>query len=116
MSEMCPGRETLSELRPAFHRHLDEALFIIRFAEVSLMRSILKLFDPMEERMLQEDLRRKREVLPGETDDGDEPLAIKFDPAAEGAAKVECYRCHVCGYESDRAEFCPRCLADTMRR
>jgi hypothetical protein len=65
---------------------------------MSLMESFLRIVDPVEARAREEDRRIQRE-LPKRAIAGDPPL----------------HRCRICGLEDQSPEYCPDCLADTMR-
>jgi len=70
---------------------------------MSIIQSLKRLFDPVEYRQEQKDLKRKAEKqeLEGQPD---------LPPA-----KAEHRRCRLCGWEGE-ALYCLRCLAETMER
>jgi rubrerythrin len=66
---------------------------------MSIIESLRKLTDPVRARAAEEERRVVRE-LPRR--------------AATGAPPH--FRCRVCGQEEEQGGYCPRCLADTMKR
>ncbi len=76
---------------------------------MSIVRSLIWLFDHNEERKKREDEKRWQQQLdPGSPDDGPEPPSLQV---REGERR---YRCKFCGREERQARYCPDCLADTM--
>jgi rubrerythrin len=61
---------------------------------MSMLDWLRTLVDPVAQRAIAEDRRRKVEA----------PLSAPRNPSLS---------CRVCGYEGE-GRFCPRCLADTM--
>jgi hypothetical protein len=70
---------------------------------MSIIQSLKRLFDPVEYRQEQKELKRKAEKqeLEGQPD---------LPPP-----KAEHRRCRLCGWEGE-ALYCLRCLAETMER
>ena len=67
---------------------------------VSIVESLKKLVDPVRARQEEEERRADRE-RPDADDDGGPPPPKR--------------RCRVCGHEGPERQFCPDCLAETMR-
>ena len=66
---------------------------------MSIVESLVKLVDPAQAQEREEERRKAREQ-PKREASGDPPL----------------YACRVCGLEDTQGDFCPTCLAGTMRR
>lgn len=76
---------------------------------MSIVRSLIWLFDRNQERELQAEQKRwEQQFAPGEPDEG--------PPAPESAleATPPRSRCRVCGRIEEAARYCPECLADTL--
>lgn len=78
---------------------------------MSIVESLRRLVDPvghrheeLRRRALREEPRREEAGGPPEEDE-----AAERDPAVQ-------YRCRVCGHVSEDRSYCPKCLADTMRK
>jgi len=70
------------------------------FGDMGIVESLKKLVDPEQARREAEGLRVAREL-----------------PQREGAgAPPDLYRCRVCAHEGPERLFCPKCLAETMRK
>jgi hypothetical protein len=70
---------------------------------MSILQSLKRLFDPIEYRHEQKELKRKAETRESEGQPDDPPLA------------QERWRCRLCSYEG-ASRYCMRCLAETMER
>jgi len=66
---------------------------------MSIVESLIKLVDPVQARQREEERRVQREQ-PKHEPQGDPPRFV----------------CRVCGLEDTQGDFCPSCLAGTMRR
>jgi rubrerythrin len=66
---------------------------------MSIVESLKKLVDPVAARVAEEQRRKQREQ-PTRDDAGPPPAN---------------YACRICGYRGSEPEFCPTCLAGTMR-
>ena len=73
---------------------------------MSIIQSLKRLFDPIEFRQEQRDLKRKAEK---------QELDGQLDDPPPKAAAAEHRRCRLCGWEGE-ALYCLRCLAETMER
>lgn len=62
------------------------------------MESFLKIVDPVQAQAREEDRRIQRE-----------------QPKREAAGAPPLHRCRICGLEDEVTDYCPVCLADTMR-
>jgi len=67
---------------------------------VSIVESFKKLVDPARARQEEEERRADRE---------------RPDADGEGGPPPPKRRCRVCGHEGPEPQFCPDCLAETMR-
>jgi rubrerythrin len=65
---------------------------------MSIVESLLKIVDPVEAHRREEERKAVREE-PKRDDSGDPPRFV----------------CRVCGLEDTQGNFCPSCLAGTMR-
>ncbi|MES1208642.1 MAG: hypothetical protein ABUS79_22115 [Pseudomonadota bacterium] len=66
---------------------------------MSIIESLRKLVDPVQARAEEEERRVLRE-----------------QPVREAKGAPPRFRCRVCAQEDDQGGYCPRCLADTMKR
>ena len=66
---------------------------------MSIVESLLKIVDPAEAQRREEERKAVREQ-PKRDDSGDPPRFV----------------CRVCGLEDTQGNFCPSCLAGTMRK
>jgi rubrerythrin len=66
---------------------------------MSIIESLRKLTDPVQARAAQEESRVVRE-----------------HPKRAATGAPPHFRCRVCGQEEEQGGYCPRCLADTMKR
>ena len=71
---------------------------------MSIIQSLKRLFDPVEYRQEQLELKRKAETRESEGDP-DKPPPPPPEP----------WRCRLCGWEG-QPPFCMSCLAETMER
>jgi rubrerythrin len=76
---------------------------------MSIIRSLLRFIDSVEHRKTAEEERRKREALPPDVDP--DQIELTVPPRRDEAQPMVC---RVCGHEGE-GEFCPTCLAGTMR-
>lgn len=65
---------------------------------MSLIESFLKVVDPVQAQAREQERRVQRE-----------------QPKREASGAPPVYRCRICGLEDEASEYCPVCLADTMR-
>jgi rubrerythrin len=77
---------------------------------MSILHSLRRWIDINAWRDEHEDLRRQREDWPPEVD----PDEVDDVPEAPTPPKM-LYRCRICDYESERGDYCPTCLASTMK-
>jgi rubrerythrin len=66
---------------------------------MSIIESLVKLVDPVQARQREEERKVARE-----------------QPKREAAGDPPRFACRVCGFEDTQGQFCPTCLAGTMRR
>lgn len=64
---------------------------------MAIVESLVRLFDPVQARVREAELKAAREQ-PKRDHDGDPPR----------------FACRICGHVSDDKSYCPECLADTM--
>lgn len=77
---------------------------------MSLMWKLRKFIDPAEYEKEDEARRRQRELLePEKTADGGEPPVKRIETTPRA------FKCRVCGHRELDQQFCPKCLAGTMR-
>ena len=76
---------------------------------MSIVRSLIWLFDRNEEREKQAEHKRwMQQFATPNPDDGPEPDEVALE------AKPRAGRCRVCGREETEKRYCPVCLADTL--
>jgi hypothetical protein len=78
---------------------------------MSIIRSLLRLVDPIEHRRQTAEERRKREVLP--PDVNPDQVELEVEPARPRDQPP--LLCRVCAHVGD-GPYCPHCLAETMER
>lgn len=78
---------------------------------MSLMWTLRKFADPLQWLRESEEKRAAREVKPGEPKDGGSDVVLETPERP-----AEQWACRTCAYESGAGDYCPKCLADTMRR
>jgi hypothetical protein len=66
---------------------------------MSIVRSLIRLFDPIEHRRVQKELKRKTATREADPEPDRPPPELR--------------RCRVCGHEGE-GRYCLRCLAETM--
>jgi len=77
--------------------------------DMSIVRSLIWLFDQNEEREEKaEEERWRKQFDPSAPDDGPDP------PSLEVKQDGRQYRCRCCGRMEREAKYCPDCLADTL--
>ena len=81
------------------------------FADMSLLRLFEKFVDPVNAREREAELKKLREERP---DDADPELVAEGVAPPLARKQVE-YECKVCARRGAEPEFCPDCLAATMR-
>jgi rubrerythrin len=65
---------------------------------MSIIESLSKLVDPVQAREREEERKKERE-----------------QPKREASGDPPRFACRVCGHEDTQGDFCPTCLAGTMR-
>ncbi len=80
---------------------------------MSFFSRLKKLVDPVQGRF--EEYTHLDDTPPPEEEvaEAEKPPVIESEPLPSGEPF---YRCKACGYSSLDPSYCPRCLADTMRR
>ena len=81
------------------------------FADMSLLRLFEKFVDPVNAREREAELKKLREERP---DDADPELVAEGVAPPLARKQVE-YVCKVCDHRGAEPEFCPDCLAATMK-
>ena len=81
------------------------------FADMSLLRLFEKFVDPVNAREREAELKKLREERPDDAD----PELVAEGVAPPLARKQLEYVCKVCDRRGAEPEFCPDCLAATMK-
>ena len=80
---------------------------------MSIVSSLKRLFDPATQDREESEQEAEGEQ-PRRTHSG-EPPGFEVTARTPEQGPPPRFRCRVCGYESGNADYCPECLADTMR-